>query len=171
MRRCLVRAPPGHSFCGKFLSVDQSVKGEPTCPAAGSSLRAQAWHSLQWCLQENLVLHCYRTSCQLSAGGAAGMNWIDSHYPQTFHKAACFGIALAPEMYWFSLSPLHLLSCPFLGNSHIFSHLFRERKAINQIPAKAGNQSGGTNPPKDCLELWPKEKKSSTAQKNCFEKC
>jgi len=79
MRRCLVRLPPGHSFCGKFLSVEQSVKGEPARPAAGSSLRAQAWHSLQWCLQGNLVLHCYRTWCQLSAAGAAGMNSIDSH--------------------------------------------------------------------------------------------
>lgn len=167
MRRCLVRAPPGHSFCGKFLSVEQSVKEEPTCPAAGSSSRAQAWQALQWCSQENPVLHCYRTSCQLSAGGAAGMSWIDAHYPQTFHKAASFRIALAPETCCFALPPLHLLSCPFLGNSHVFSCLFGERKAINQIPTKADNASGGTNPTKDCPELWPKEK-SSTAPKNLF---
>lgn len=36
MRRCLVRAPPGHIFCGKFLSAEQSVRAEPARPAAGS---------------------------------------------------------------------------------------------------------------------------------------
>lgn len=65
---------------------------------------------------------CIATGCHASsAGGAAGRNWIDSHYPQTLHKTACFRSTQTPEMYWVSLSCL--LSCLFLGSSHIFSHL------------------------------------------------
>lgn len=104
MRRCLLGAPPGHSFCGKFLSVEQFVKQSQRVPPQGAARghgRAQSAAMLAGEPSAALLQDGVPALCR----GAAGASCIDSHYPQTSHEAACLGIALPPETSCFSPPP------------------------------------------------------------------